>query len=329
MRGLLTMLWLVCCTASPLALAEPPDHDRAEPIHLDRRYQAILKNIEVFGEGGREVLGVAYRALREGQKDGRWDLVGLEDLWAEAIKEGAVLFNKPDRRWGLTKAAGGPDNFTQSTVGPWQMTLNNIVNVYGEEYGIDPDWTNWRAYEYCRENPEILASMAADYLQESYSRYGRRGPYAIQRYYALNTFVRGQIGQGPWDRSVSAAPPGVDPALVSPEAKANTGFYAKQVLLGTRANPRGLLYWLWVSGDMDGIREVLQTWRDQRRLRWDEETNKPVLTDAPGGFAIRQEDLKYLAIVPACQRQIAALIEPPVEPPPTDDISEARAGDSP
>ena len=41
-----------------------------------------------------------------------------------------------------------------------------------------------------------------------------------------------------------------------------TGFYAKQLLLGSRFNPEGLLYWLYVSGDLQAIRQTLQTWSD-------------------------------------------------------------------
>jgi hypothetical protein len=292
-------------TVLPLTAAEP---ECPELIDLDRRYQAMLKPSERYGEGGLEVLEVAYQALRQGKADNRWPLVGLEDLWAEAIKEGAGLFNKPARRWGLTRAGETDESFGQSTVGPWQMTINNVRNIYGPAYGIQPEWTDWRIYAYFRDNPDMQAGMIADYIQEAYGKYGRRGPYGIQRYFSLKPFIRGQIGLAAWDKPVLPPARYGDWASLSPEMKADTGFYAKQVLLGTRSNPRGLLYWLWVTRDLDAIREALRTWRDQCRMIWDAASNKLLLTDAPGNFAIQPEDLKYLRAFPDCYAEINRLV---------------------
>jgi hypothetical protein len=85
---------------------------------LDRRYRAIVQNIEPYGEGGKIVLDVAYRTLREGKAEGKWPLVGLEDLWAESIQEGRGLMNDPDRRWGRTTAQETKDMIGQTTIGP-------------------------------------------------------------------------------------------------------------------------------------------------------------------------------------------------------------------
>lgn len=302
------MVLLTAVAGCPLLPVGAPPAEPPDVLDLDRRYRTMLEHLGPFGDGGREVLDVAYRTLRRGRAEGKWNLVGLEDLWAEAVKEGAVLFNKPDRRWGLTRASETDDMFGQNTVGPWQMTISNIRLVYGRPYGIEPDWTEWRVYMYCRERPEVQAAMIADYIQEAYSQHGRRGPYGIQRYFSLSAYVRGQIGQGEWDRSVLAVSPAGDWSALTPEAKANTGFYAKQVLLGTRANPYGLLYWLWVTDDLEAVREALRTWRDQTRMVWDEIRNRPTLTEDAGGFTIRPSDLKYLQTFRECHADIERLV---------------------
>jgi hypothetical protein len=279
-----------------------------ELLDLDRRFEAIRAAGAPFGEGGREVLEVAYRALREGRAGGRWPLVGLEDLWAEAIKEGAVLFNRPDRRWGLESIDETVDGLHSTAIGPWQITIRNLRHIYGRPYGVEPDWPDGRVYAFCRDHPEIQVRTIADYIQEAYEKYGRRGPYGIQRYFSLRAYVRGTIGLGRWDLPVWPAAPSGDPARITPAQKANTGFYAKQLLLGTRTQPHGLVYWLWVTGDLDAIREVLRVWRDQRCLIWDELRQKPLLTSTDGLFAIHPADLKYLAVFPECRAAVERLV---------------------
>jgi hypothetical protein len=91
--------------------------------------------------------------------------------------------------------------------------------------------------------------------------------------------------------------------------KADTGFYAKQVLVGWKHSP-GLLYWLCVTGDGAGIREALQIWRDQKIMVWDDSVSEggdAVLTSQPGRFAVQPEDFKYLDAYPQCQRLLQNL----------------------
>jgi len=270
---------------------------------LDRRYQAIVQNIEPYGEGGKIVLDIAYRVLREGKAEGKWSLVGLEDLWAESIQEGRGLMNDPDRRWGKTTAEETKDMIGQTTIGPWQITITNVKNIYGLPYGISPDWPDSKVYVYCRDHPEVQAKMIADYIQEAYTKYGKRSPYGIQRYFWIEAYVKGWIGQGIWDKSVLPEAPGGDWTKLTPEMKADTGFYAKQVLVGWKHSP-GLLYWLCVTGDQAGIREALRTWRDQKIMVWDDnlgEGGDATLTSKPGQFAVQPGDFKYLEAYPECQ----------------------------
>jgi hypothetical protein len=271
---------------------------RLEIRDLDRRYHAIAAASDAYGDGGRVVLETAWRVLREGRAEGRWRSVGLEDLWVEAIQEGASLFNKPDRRWGRTTAAETKDMIGQTTIGPWQITVTNVRTKYGLPYGVKPEWSESEVYAFCRDHPEVQVKMIADYIQEAYTDYGRRSPYGIQRYFWLEGYTRGWIGQGTWDDSVLPIPPDGDWTKLTPEMKADTGFYAKQVLLGWRGNKRGLLYWLCVTDDDQAIRVTLRTWRDQKRMTWDEAAGRAVRTDEPGGFAVRPEDLKHLAAFP-------------------------------
>jgi len=255
-------------TAAVAASAATSAASSAEAVaEIERRYQKILERSGAYGEGGRLVLTVARDALLRGKAEGKWPDVGLEDLWAHAIKEGRGLFNDPARRWGKT----GPEE-TKDLIGP----------------------SDAEVYTFCRDHPEVQASMICDYIQLSYTDYGRRGPYAIQRYFWLEGFVRGWIGQGSWEKSVLATPPAGDWRKLTPEMKADTGFYAKQLFCGHPHNTHGMLYWLWVTGDTEAILDALRRWRDEPKRVWDEAAEKAVATDETGGFAIQPEDLRFI-----------------------------------
>lgn len=309
---LLLAVFLIQC-------ATVPKRDLDE---IDRKYEAIRDFIgeDMYGPGGQEVLGVAYRALRQQWQMDEGTLVGLEDLWAHSLQEGLILFNQPDRLWGRTTAEETADMIGQTTVGPWQMTIWNIRDNYGPRYGVDPNWSNAEINSFCRRHPEIQAKMIIDYIQLSYESFGERSPYAIQRYFWLEAYVRGDIGQSDdWTRSPVAHPPaGGTWEDLTDEMKADTGFYAKQVLMGTNYTDTGLLFWLAVTGDTDAIRDVLRTWRDQRRIVIPEEGSNVrgeviegvnyVLTDVPGGFAISPDDVIYYNEFPEIQDEIRGLI---------------------
>ncbi len=303
-RLLATLLFTTMCTGCQTTALHPVAP--AGPT-LDHRYQAILAHSEPYGPGGKIVLDVAYRVLQEGHAAGRWPQVSLEDLWTEAIQEGGGLFNQPERRWGKTTAAETKDMIGQTTIGPWQITVTNVKTKYGLPYGVQPDWPDAQVYAFCRDHPEIQVRMIADYIEEAYTKYGRRGPYGIQRYFWLEGYTRRWIGQGAWDKSVLPEPPGGDWTKLTDAMKADTGFYAKQVLIGWRGNPRGLLYWLWVTGDEAGIRAALRNWRDQRKMIWDEGAGDAVLTSQPGEFAIQPEDLRYVPR-PECSAALTRIV---------------------
>lgn len=287
--------------------AAPRAADR-QTLDLKTRHARLLAASEPFGDGGALVLEVAREALAEGHASGKWPDVGIEDLWAHAIKEGGGLFNNPARRWGATTARETADIMGQTTIGVWQMTVTNVKNHYGPPYGVDPSWTDQQVVDFCRERPVVQAKMIADYIQRSSEEHGTRTPYAIQRYFWLGGYVRGAIGQGAWDDSVLPRAPDGDWRNLTPEMKAATGFYAKQIVCGSRTNPHGLLYWLWVTGDEEGIRGVLRAWRDQTRLAYDGD-GRLVDTGQAGEFAIRVEDLKYLERFPEAHAGVARLVE--------------------
>lgn len=262
------------------------------------------------GDGGREIVETAYHTLAAGRALYRWPDVGLEDLWAHALKEGRTLFDDPKARWGRTGPRETKDMIGQTTIGPWQITIGNVQNDYGLPYGISPSWKTNDVFDYCQQNPPVQAGMICDYIQRSYSTFGERGPYAIQRYFWLEAFAKNEIGQGPWDKSVLPTPPDGDWKKLTPEMKADTGFYAKQILLGTKGNPRGLLYWLWTTGDTNAISATLNRWRTQRDGTWNEETKLVDLGSASGHFTIALDDLKYVPDE-ACRSTIASLLSQP------------------
>ena len=267
---------------------------------LQRRFERMLDASRDTGDGGREVLETAYHVLSGGRELDRWPDVGLEDLWAHALKEGRSLFPNPNARWGRTGPRETKDMIGQTTIGPWQITIDNVRRDYGLPYGIHNDWPQRRVFEFCEQRPRVQAGMICDYIQRSYSTLGVRSPYAIQRYFWLEAFAKREIGQGAWDKSVLPVPPDGDWRKLTPEMKADTGFYAKQILLGTPSNPRGLVHWLWITGDTDAIHQTLATWSTQRDGTWNAQTNTLDLAESTGTFTVRSDDLHYIPD-PACR----------------------------
>lgn len=261
---------------------------------LQQRFERMLELSRDTGDGGREILEVAYHTLAAGKAMKRWPDVGLEDLWAHALKEGRTLFNDPNARWGKTGPKETADMLGQTTVGVWQITVRNIQKEYGPQFGVKREWTAGEVFEFCQQHPEIQAGMICDYIQISYSTLGVRSPLAIQRYFWLAAFVTGEIGQGEWDASVLPKPPDGDWTKITPAMKRDTGFYGKQILLGTESNPRGLLYWLWANDDLAGIKATLQSWKDQRDASWDPVEATANLIGPRGHYTIQEADLKYV-----------------------------------
>jgi hypothetical protein len=126
----------------------------------------------------------------------------------------------------------------------------------------------------------LQARLAADFIEDSYRVYGRRTPYAIQRYFWLEAFRQKKIGQGAWYNNVLAR---------APAEMKNTGFYAKQFVLGSRFNPEGLLYWLYVTGDEPAIREILSVW-------------------SKNGYPITKADLSHCSCNPAFRAYLQKLL---------------------
>lgn len=302
---LIVVLMTGCILPRGGVISEKRETEIAE---LDAKYKKIKEFIgtEMYGKGGLEVLTVAYKALREKKERGEAELVGLEDLWTHALQEGAVLFNIPDKLWGKTTAEETSDMLGQTTIGPWQITIWNVKDIYGPPYGVKKDWSNAKVYIWCREHPLIQAKMIADYIQKSYVDYGKRGPYAIQRYFWLEAYVKGEIGQGEWTKSPVAKSPTGRWQDLTPEMKRNTGFYAKQILLGCHHNPHGLLFWLWVTGDIEAIKETLRTWKHQKKLIWKD--GKIVPTDEPGNFAIKPEDVIFCDCHPEFKKMLKEIV---------------------
>lgn len=296
----------------------------AAALDLQTRFERIRDHIgtAMYGPGGPEVLAVAHEALRAKHASGEALAVGIEDLWTHALQEGSVLFNQPDRRWGHTTAEETGDMIGQTTIGPWQMTVTNIQNIYGPRYGVQPGWTPAEVNDFCREHPEVQAMMIADYIDLSYALFGRRTPYAIQRYFWLEPYVRGEIGQAAdWTRSPVARPPeGGTWQDLTDDMRRDTGFYAKQVLLGHPHQQRGLIHWLLVTGDEEGARDALRAWRDQPRLvaRDTIDSGQPgvvledvqyVETSESGGFVITPDDVRFPEDDEAMRARIRALVE--------------------
>ncbi|MEQ9453594.1 MAG: hypothetical protein RLN76_03230 [Phycisphaeraceae bacterium] len=319
LTALLLVTLLTACATTPNTPHPTP------PPTLDHRYDRLRAYInqhpDRYAPGGLEVLDTAYRNLKQQHASGQASLVGLEDLWAHSLQEAVSLFKQPDRLWGKTTAEETADMIGQTTIGPWQLTVTNIRNIYGPPYGVDPSWTNAEIYAFCRDHHDIQANMIIDYIQRSYEQFGRRSPYAIQRYFWLEPYVRGELGQADdWAKSpVAKPPPGMTWQDLTPAMKADTGFYAKQILMGAPYTDTGLLFWLHVTGDTDGLLTALRTWRDQTRVIVnDQPANANTIesqgvtyttTNQPGHFAVQPDDVRFYTIDPSHRDPIRALIQ--------------------
>ena len=282
----------------------------ADLVENTRRQFAILSGaIGEYGPGGRHVLETACNALLEHHAAGKAALVELADLWAESLQEGRGLFDHPDRLWGVTPAAETLDMIGQTTVGPWQMTDWNIRDNYGLPYGVRKEWSLKELIEFCRAHPIVQAKMISDYIAGAYSTYGRRSPHGIQHYFWLEAFLKGEIGLGLWDSPVLVLPDATGKWEVTPEKMKRTGFYAKQIVLGHRGNPHGLLYWLMVVRDEKGMRDLLGRWHGQHRWIWDAAAKKAVETAEPGGFGIKPEDVKFCDCHPEFREKLVQMVK--------------------
>lgn len=277
-------------------------------VSLEHRYEKMLKEIDRYGPGGKEVLTTAYTALKEGYKEGKWKDVYLEELWTHALQEGLALFNTP-RLWGPTPAEETGDMLGQLTVGPWQMTLQNI-KIYGLPYGGNSSWSDKEWLSWVRSHPEVQAKMICDFLQNLCDQYGKFSIYCIQAYFWLEPFVKGEIGQGPWYKSPVAKSPTGRWQDITPEDKRQTGCYAKQILLGNWYNPHGLLYWLYVTNDEQTIRYIIDLWnKKQRKYRWDEIQKIAVPTEEKLiGYEIKEDDIIYCNCHPEFKEYIKNII---------------------
>jgi len=275
---------------------------------LEKKYQLMLQEIDRYGPGGKEVLTVAYTALKEGYAEGKWPDVYLEELWTHALQEGLALFNTP-RLWGPTTAEETGDMLGQLTVGPWQMTLQNI-KIYSLKYGGDPSWSDTEWLSWIKANPVIQAKMISDFLQNLCDLYGKFSIYCIQAYFWLEPFVKGEIGQGPWYKSPVAKSPTGRWQDITPEDKRQTGCYAKQIILGNWYNPHGLLYWLYVTKDEETIKYILELWnKKQKKYVWDEERKIAVATEEKlTGYEIKEEDIIYCSCHPEFKEYIKNLL---------------------
>jgi hypothetical protein len=246
----------------------------AEAPSLQERHDRILQASNSLGAGGKAVLDEAYHALLRHKRR----LAGLEDLWAFALKEGRTRFGRADL-WETTGPQTTGDMLGQTTIGPWQLTIDN-ARIFGAAYGLQPDWSGAMVARFLRSRPAIQADLAADFVEHSYALHGRRTPEAIQSYFWLEAFLKGEIGQGPWYASVLGR---------TPEERKNTGFYAKQLLLGSRTNPQGLLFWLYITGDHGAVRETIDAWKR-------------------AGHPVAPEDLAHCSCEPDFRRYLEGLL---------------------
>ncbi len=279
--------------AARKAAASAPAAPRGRTA-LDVKFERCAAHPRWKGPGPEQVVRVAYETLRDGKARGEWPDVGLEDLLAHALQEAGGLMERPDRMWGATGAAETKDFLGQTTIGIWQITVANARGGLGRKRGIDAGWTPEQVVDHCTKNPGVQAAMISDLIQGHYTHYGRRSPYAIQSYFWLGPFLKGEAGKGPWDASVLTRP------------MTNSGFYAKQIVCGVGYQPYGILYWLGWTDSWDEIRDLAAVWRNQRKLSADARS-----TDESGGFELSPDDLKYVKDQ-LIREKIAACLTRPV-----------------
>ncbi len=236
-------------------------------------------------------LDACHDGLKKLYEQGRAPLVELADLWALQWSVPHILMHVKKGEDGLEARAD-----------------KELLMKYGSDCGFKADWSSVEMGNYLQDHPESEAMLAAEKLQDLYSTFGKRSPYALQGYkFKLRPFLNGETAQGAWD----------DVAVTNKETRKTnfTGFYAKQLLLGrpdqlfgTAARmgmgkgnrsqeyeivQPGILYWLWVSDDKEGIKDALAVWRNQAKWVWNNDKKIPVSTQEPGQYEIKKEDIKY------------------------------------
>ena len=261
---------------------------------LSDKIHSIGVNKQDYWIGGQDVLDVAYYGLKELHQKGKDPLVDLVDLWSLALMQGIESFRKPDLIWGILQPQTVSLDEADTLVGPWRLSMTWVIFNYGTEYGYQPGWSLPKKEKYFWKHPEVQAKIAADFIQDIYANYGKRSPYALQSYYSLDLFLTDKIGKGPWSDPIDMA-------------QKFSGFAGKQILLGNNYNVHGLLYWLWTVGDLKGVRETLMSWQNQSKWVLDDTVGYRI-TDTPGNFGIKIEDLIYCNCHPEYKKEIKKII---------------------
>ncbi len=255
----------------------------------------------------QDELDACQEGLKKLYAQGKAPLVELADLWAMQWPQKHLLLSH------------------HKTENGWELGIDkDILIKYGPDCGITDDPTKVNIVDFVQDHPEAEAMMAAERLQELFVQFGRRSPYAYQGFEEdLKPFLNGVVGQEAW---------GARPRLSMEEDNPKkTDFAGKYVVLGLKGlifgggefatyeiNRPGLLYWLWLCEDTDGIKNCLIVWRDQVKFKWDDATNVPVKTADPGQFEIKKEDIQYpsneAAYLDAVKKIIDELGQAPVIP---------------
>ncbi len=247
-----------------------------------------------------DLLDSSRDALEELNKQGKAPLVELTDLWAVVSQEGTyVTAGNILNYWGMNYGDGTlramEETRDDTFIGPWRLDTKDILK-YGPDCGATG--TLDQIIQSFADNSKLEVMIVASKLQDLYAQFGKRSPYALQSYFNLEAYLKGEIGQGKWDDYILVKYP-----PVTPEKLKATGFYGKQLLMGSNTDPSyhyiaklecpyGMMYWIWVSRDYDGIKQTLLTWKNQVKWVWDHDKNAPVATAEPGNFGITQEDNK-------------------------------------
>ncbi len=294
------------------ATALPPDDSSPQAMQdkLDGQATAFGDSVRLLANDWHnqnsilsEMGEAIHDALADLYKDNKATLVETADLMGLAVQQGyQEIAKNPQQMWDrhgnttyvLTLRAL---SVGQQFIGPWNLTTMQCYH-FGAPYGVKTDMTDDQLADFLKQNPKVQAIIASLRLQDLYSKYGKRGPYSLQAYFDLGDFIEGKVGQGKWDDPVTPS----RNSVADPKALAATGFFAKQVLLGSKAgveggtgaleSPYGILYWLWAVHDNDGIKRSLLTWRDQAKAKWDSATASAAMTGEPGNFEIKKEDNK-------------------------------------
>ncbi|WP_157638092.1 hypothetical protein [Flexithrix dorotheae] len=295
------------CIESP----EPGDKESDTPIvsidysgmtvkekHDTKKESMLLYAIDPVEE---EIIDRCYSVLLEGQANGKWMDVELEDLMSHALQESKGELVKMNKKgvqdkeiwnfrshpsndlgglisWSVFQAVtanyldygrafhSGIETLYKDNVTKYGATVWNFKTKMKEAEGEEAasiQFSNMvdELEGILWENPDIHIQVICELVQLHYNSHGVRSPNAVREYFWL--MIQKNLNPDYW---LSPVRFNDDIAPSSPNGYVDNnankrGDYGKQVVLGNSYNDRGIIFWYAATHDTDRIEKMIEVWK--------------------------------------------------------------------